>query len=341
VAWSTTIRSAGNRVEAPSRHGTIVAVFSSKGGSGKTFVATSLAVAVAKRWKVDTAVVDLDIDMGDVFAYYGLEPKLAVHDLMALGDQTDRERILEAGSPIIDHLWAYGAPPDPAAEVPHGETVGKLLRSMREHFGFVVVDATADYSDQALAAFDLADTICLVAALDVVGIRHLVKALETLQLIGVPRDRIRVVLNRADSKVGLSPDQVQRIMHVAVDAMIPSSRLVPTALNKGRPVYLDEPRSEIATSIDALADLVAGPALGPAESAAEPVRRRRWFGRRSAEPVPAEPVEVIRPTPEVPDDTVVELLAPRKAARPRAKATTTTKRAPTNGQRARSKAAAR
>ena len=88
--------------------------------------------------------------------------------------------------------------------------------------------------------------ICLVTPLDVVGVKHLSKALDTLLTIGLPRERFRVVLNRADSKVGLDATDVERVMKITVDAMIPSSRLVPTSLNKGRPVVLDEPNSEVS-----------------------------------------------------------------------------------------------
>jgi septum formation inhibitor-activating ATPase MinD len=61
------------------------------------------------------------------------------------------------------------------------------------------------------------------------------------------------VLNRADSKVGLDSSDVERVMKITVDAMIPSSRLVPTALNKGRPVVLDEPGSDVSTAVRQLA----------------------------------------------------------------------------------------
>jgi pilus assembly protein CpaE len=117
----------------------------------------------------------------------------------------------------------------------------------------VVVDASVDYSDSALVCFDLSELICLITSLDVVGVKHLGKALDTLLQIGLPRDRFRVVLNRADSKVGLDSSDVERVMKVQVDAMIPSSRLVPTSLNKGRPVVLDEPSSEVAVAVRQLA----------------------------------------------------------------------------------------
>ena len=207
----------------------------------------------SRRSPARNAVVDLDVDMGDVFTYFGREPSASITDLMALGEGADGDQIRSVGVEVAPHVWAFGAPPDPAAEAPAGEAIGKFLRSIRSEFDYVVVDASVDYSDSALVCFDLSDMICLVTGLDVVGVKHLSKALDTLLTIGLPRERFRVVLNRADSKVGLDASDVERVMKIQVDAMIPSSRLVPTSLNKGRPVVLDEPQSEVSASIRHLA----------------------------------------------------------------------------------------
>jgi pilus assembly protein CpaE len=196
--------------------------------------------------------------MGDVFTYFGREPSATIQDLMALGEGGDQDAIRASGVKLGDHIWAYGAPPDPAAEAPAGEAVGKFLRALRSNFPYLVVDASVDYSDSALVCFDLSDAICLVTGLDVVGVKHLSKALDTLLSIGLPRERFHVVLNRADSKVGLDASDVERVMKIQVDAMIPSSRLVPTSLNKGRPVVLDEPTSEVSVSIRNLAAKFVG-----------------------------------------------------------------------------------
>ncbi len=256
IVWAANLRQAttGSRPDGQkSSRGRIISVFSSKGGSGKTFVTTNLATAIADMTGEDTAVVDLDVDMGDVFTYFGREPTASITDLMELGEGADHDRIREVGVEVAPHTWAFGAPPDPAAEAPAGEAIGKFLRAIRSAFPYVVVDASVDYSDSALVCFDLSDLICLVTGLDVVGVKHLSKALDTLSTIGLPRERFRVVLNRADSKVGLDASDVERVMKISVDAMVPSSRLVPTSLNKGRPVVLDEPNSEVSASIRHLA----------------------------------------------------------------------------------------
>jgi pilus assembly protein CpaE len=256
IVWAANLRQATTGLRADGHkatRGRIISVFSSKGGSGKTFVTTNLATAIADITGQDTAVVDLDVDMGDVFTYFGREPSATIQDLMELGEGADPERIRDVGVEVAPHTWAFGAPPDPAAEAPAGEAVGKFLRAIRGAFPYVVVDASVDYSDSALVCFDLSDMICLVTGLDVVGVKHLSKALDTLLTIGLPRERFRVVLNRADSKVGLDASDVERVMKISVDAMVPSSRLVPTSLNKGRPVVLDEPNSEVSVSIRQLA----------------------------------------------------------------------------------------
>jgi pilus assembly protein CpaE len=282
VLWAGNLRSMGStRSEGRQKQrGNIVSVFSSKGGAGKTFLTSNLASAIAEITGEDTAVVDLDFDMGDVFTYFGTEPVSAIPDLMGIGEGADHEAIRDVGLRVADHLWAYGAPSDPAAEMPAGESIGKFLRTIRSDFPHVVVDASVDYSDSALVCFDLSDVICLVTSLDVVGVKHLGKALDTLLTIGLPRERFRVVLNRADSKVGLDASDVERVMKIRVDAMIPSSRLVPTSLNKGRPIVIDEPSSEVAVAVRQLGGrILATPEDDEVTASNDARKKKRLFAR--------------------------------------------------------------
>jgi pilus assembly protein CpaE len=285
IVWAESLRGLqGDMLSKPSQRGIVISVFSSKGGTGKTFLTTNLATAISELSGKDTAVVDLDVDMGDVYSYFGSEPNKQVHDLIALGEGADREVVMSNAARFGEHLYGFGAVPDPAMQPPAGEAIGKYLRVLRQNFGYVVVDASADYTDLALACFDLSDAICLVTGLDVVGVKHLSKALETLLTIGLPRERFRIVLNRADSKVGLDAGDVERVMKIEVDTMIPSSRLVPTSLNKGRPVYLEEPNSEVSQSIRQLAMRFTGElsdlnGIDPADQDLEPRRRKGLFRR--------------------------------------------------------------
>jgi pilus assembly protein CpaE len=276
IVWAKNLRQvAQGGQESTHTRGRIISVFSSKGGTGKTFLTTNLATALSELTGKDTAVVDLDIDMGDVFTYFGREPSATIQDLMELGEGGDQVSIRAAGVKLGENLWAYGAPPDPAAEAPAGEAIGKFLRALRSNFPYLVVDASVDYSDSALVCFDLSDAICLVTGLDVVGVKHLSKSLDTLLSIGLPRERFHVVLNRADSKVGLDASDVERVMKIQVDAMIPSSRLVPTSLNKGRPVVLDEPTSEVSVSIRNLAAKFVS-TVGAVDAQLIPIEKKKF-----------------------------------------------------------------
>lgn len=256
LAWSASLRSSqangGNgKVR---RGGQVISVFSSKGGAGKTFLACNLAAAIATMSERQTALLDLNLDLGDVFPYFGRDPAQSLQDLMALDERADRVAVMAAGVPLHHGLWGYGSPPNPGGSTLVGEAMGKVLRTLRSTFAYTIVDASSEYSDHVLASFDFSDWLCLITGLDVIGVRHLSLALQTLLSLGLPRERFRIVLNRANSKVGLSPRDIERIAGIRVNAMIPSSSLVPESLNKGRMVFLDEPRSPVAKSIGAFAE---------------------------------------------------------------------------------------
>jgi pilus assembly protein CpaE len=276
LTWSESIRSRreeGSQAPAPGKAATTISVFSSKGGTGKTFLACNLAAAIAAKSMKDTALLDLDLGVGDVFSYFGKEPTRPLEDLMAVSEEADRDSVLELGSKLHPHLWGFASPADPAARQVSGEAMGKVVRALRGAFDYVVIDGTAAYSDPMLAAFDLSETICVIAGLDVVGLRHLSLALETLLAMGFPRERFNVVLNRADSKVGLTPEEAERVLKIRVDTMIPSSRLVPISLNQGRLLIHEVPKSDVAKAVFTLASKFAARADAP-------IQQRRRFGRR-------------------------------------------------------------
>ncbi|HET9250169.1 MAG TPA: hypothetical protein VFP13_09575, partial [Actinomycetota bacterium] len=197
---------------------------------------------------------DLDHDLGDVFAYFNQEPLRPLQDLSELDENVDPEAVVELGTPLDGDVVGFGSPPDPQAEPIPADAVTKLLRSLSSAFPFVVVDASAEYGDHVLAAFDVSDVVCLITALDVIGVRHLSLGMKTLERLGIPRERLRVILNRSDSKVDLTSTEIEKILGIQMHARIPSSPLVPRSVNHGRLVWFDEPRSEVAQSIGSFAD---------------------------------------------------------------------------------------
>jgi pilus assembly protein CpaE len=276
LAWSENVRLVGGENGNGPARGRVVSVFSTKGGTGKTFLATNLAAALAERTEADVAVLDLDVDLGDVFAYFGKEPKRSLTEVVAevaRGAQPDE--MAELGTRLAEHVIGFGSPPDPGAAAITPAATAELVRTLRSAFAYTVVDATCDYTDQVIQALELSDDVLFVTGLDVISVRHLSLGMRTLEGLGVPRDRMRVVLNRADSKVELTAGDIEDALGLKVDAQIPSSSIVPRSVNRSELLWFSERRSPVAKGIADLADLIG---QGSETSEAIPQRRSRRIG---------------------------------------------------------------
>ena len=277
VEWSSGMRGTANANGSQGPTGVIVSVFSTKGGTGKTFLACNLAAALAERSGSPVGLLDLDHALGDVFAYFGAEPSRTLQELLTLDAGADAEAVAQLGTPLAKGVTGFGSRPDPRAEPIPGAAIARMLSKLKEAFPFSVVDATSEYSDHVLAALDLSDAICLVTGLDAIGVRHMSIATQTLQNLGVGRDRLHFVVNRADSKVNLTIQDIERLLEIRVDGRIPSSPLVPRSINHGKLLWFDQRRSDVAKGIEAFADQLMTK-LAPAVVVPPNGRRRRRRG---------------------------------------------------------------
>jgi pilus assembly protein CpaE len=275
VEWSAGMRGTSNGNGSHGPTGVVVSIFSTKGGTGKTFLSCNLAAALAERSGSRVALVDLDHDLGDVFASFRVEPSRTLQELLTLDEGADVETIAQLGTPLVKGVTGFGSRPDPRAEPIPGAAIARMLSALKEAFPFTVVDATSEYADHVLAALDLSDAVCLITGLDAIGVRHMTIAMQTLQNLGVPRDRLRFVVNRADSKVDLTVQDIERLVGVRIDGRIPSSPLVPRSLNRGRILWAEQRRSDVAKSIEAFADLLRA-TLAPQPVAVAANGHRRW-----------------------------------------------------------------
>jgi pilus assembly protein CpaE len=228
--------------------GRVVTVFSSKGGCGKTFLSTNLAVALA-RSGAEVALVDLDLHFGDVAIMLHLFPTHTIYD----ATQNPGLDALSLKSFLTRHdsgIWTLVAPTEPTiADTIDPKSVGTILKLLRTAFDYVVIDTPPAFSEPVLAAFDESDWLVMLATLDVPSIKNLRLTLQTMELLHFPKSRLRVVVNRADSKVGLRMPDVEKLLSAPVDATIPSSRSVPLSVNKGSPIMVEEPKGPVAESI--------------------------------------------------------------------------------------------
>jgi pilus assembly protein CpaE len=238
----------------PSKRGTLITVFSAKGGVGKTTLATNLAAALADNGKRSVCIVDLDLALGDVSIVMQLFPIHTIADAVGMEGSLDPqalEGLLTQHSPGLSVLVAPVQPD--AKDRIKGDLVSRVLHILKERFDVIVVDTPPAFDDVVLQAFDESDLLLLVANLDVPALKSLKITAETLGLLNHPKDRWRLVLNRADMKVGLTPHEVEKTLDMQITSSIPQSNDVPTSINHGKPIVLESPRHPVSQAIKRLA----------------------------------------------------------------------------------------
>lgn len=255
--------------------GRIITVLSPKGGSGKTTVATNLAVGLAACAPEKVAIVDLDLQFGDVGNALRLLPE---HTMAHAASQRalDALTVKTYLTPHPTGVFALCAPDAPAeGEVISPDDAGRVIQLLGEEFPYVVVDTASGVSAAALSAVEVSTDLILMCAMDVPSVRNLRKLVEALDTLGMTRQRRHFVLNRADSRVGLAAEDVEATVGMRVDLSLPSSRAVPVSLNQGTPVVESDPRSPIARQLSELAGrFVDEPATRTAASSGFRLRRK-------------------------------------------------------------------
>jgi pilus assembly protein CpaE len=254
-------------VEEPSRRGRVVTVFSAKGGSGKTTLATNLAAVLADGGHREVCIVDLDLAFGDVAIAMQLFPVRTIADAVPLAGAIDSSAVAAMLTPHSGGLSAIVAPTEPSAsESIKAPLISHLLDVLRNEFDYIVVDTRAAFDDEVLAALDVSDLIALIVTPDVPALKTLKITLETLIELSYSRDKFRLVLNRSDAKVGISHAEVEKTAQMSITGFIPSSRDVPSSINRGVAIVQDDPRHPVSQGIRRFAEAeVVGRAASRAE----------------------------------------------------------------------------
>ncbi len=230
---------------APSgRRGRVITVLAPKGGAGKTAVATNLSVGLAQTRPGAAVLVDLDLQFGDVPTALGLETRHTIADATRSAG-LDLATLKVFLTRHDSGLFVLAAPDSPAA----GEEVAesrarRVIDLLASEFSFVVVDTSAGLTEHTLGALELSTDIVLVCDMAVAGARGMRKVLEALDRLDMTEASRHIVLNRADSDVGLDPADVERIVGRPVDVELPSTRSMPLSMNQGTPLLTAAPRSE-------------------------------------------------------------------------------------------------
>jgi pilus assembly protein CpaE len=257
--------------------GRVVSIFSTKGGSGKSVTATNLACALARMSDRPVALIDGHLQFGDVSVMLKLQPQHTIVDAVSQIDKLDPamlQQLMTIHEPT--GMMVLPAPLEPTfADQITGEQMVRLLEMLKTFVGHVIVDLPAIFNDVVISILEASDEIVLVAGLDIPNIKNVKIGLSTLSLLNIPKDRLRLVLNRADSRVKLDVGEVERTLQIHAVAHVPSDVVVPISVNKGSPVVLSASKSGVARAFEQLAaQLLSGTAAMSEPSTG----RRRFFG---------------------------------------------------------------
>jgi pilus assembly protein CpaE len=271
-------RKAGTSESGSFSRAPLICVLGPKGGTGKTLTSTCLAVALAEAGK-KVALVDLDLQFGDVGLCLGLTPETTMFDLVRTGGSLDEDKLdgfMVQHSSGVKVLLAPSRP-DHAAVV-SVDFLREVYATLRQMVDYVIVDTPPGFTPEVIATIDNASMVCMVGMLDALSLKNTKLGLETLELMGFPSDHVKLVLNRAHSRVGISDEDVVAIMGREPDIFVPSDRDIPRAVNEGKPILIAKPQSEASEAFRQLAALVTE---GEPATASIGGGFRRLFGRRA------------------------------------------------------------
>jgi pilus assembly protein CpaE len=277
-------RAANPQAREDDEPGRVVAVFGPKGGVGRTTLAVNLAVAAATELGQRTCLVDASFQFGDVGVLLNLNPKnKSIADLIP---ELESGEIESLDSFLISHsagIRVLLAPPSPEmAELitPHGAR--RMIETLRMSNDLVVVDCMSSFNDTTLAILDLADTVLTMLSLEITSIKNIRLFLEVAEQLGYGSDKVRLVLNRADSSLGIRVADVEHSIGRRVDHTIVSDgRSVVYALNRGVPFFLSNREAQVSQDILRLASAVVGSRTAEAgEPAKKSAQKKSLFAWR-------------------------------------------------------------
>ncbi len=244
--------------------GQVIVVMSAKGGSGKTVTATNVALLLTRFEDRRVALVDADLQFGDVCLVLQLEPRFtlvnAAHEMHHL-DPTLLDSLL------TEHpsgLKVMAAPLEPAfADDISTASLINVVELLKKSYDYVVVDTASLLDELLLSLLEKADVILQVVDMDLPSVKNAKLALETLRLLKFPTNKVKLVLNRSNARARLDDKEIEGALKMEIAAAIPSDGAVAASMNEGRPVVESAPRSRVAKGFESVAELVAGPIPEP------------------------------------------------------------------------------
>ncbi len=265
------------RKEAKTQIGRVVTIMSPKGGAGKTVAAANVGLQLAM-WSEPNRVVimDADLQFGDVSIVLQLDPVYTIVDAARELDELDEDLMRSLLTSHPSGLQVLAAPLEPSlADEVSTQSVVRSIAMLKRMFDYVVIDTAPFLDEPVLSILERSDDVLLVVDMDLPSVKNAKLALDTLKLIKFPFEKIKLVLNRVNSKARLDIGELERSLELDVQAAISSDKLVPRAVNEGEPVVSLYPRSRVAKDLRAVTRLVVDESVTPDTGEGE--GSRKWF----------------------------------------------------------------
>ena len=230
--------------------------FSTKGGSGNTFMAINFALALRNRTKKEVILFDANYHLGDIALMLGLYPRNTIFDLMTV-NKYDPETLNIFLTTHNSGVKVLPSPIDPSQSETIGSEVSiKVLEELSKVGDYIVIDAPFGFSDIAISFLENIDYLFIVSTKDLPSIKNLKICLQVLDKLKFKSEKLTIILNRADSKVEIDIDEIEKTINRKIDVRIPSDRIVPVSINKGTPAFISFPKSAVSKNIYKLTDIL-------------------------------------------------------------------------------------
>lgn len=254
----------------------IISTFSNKGGIGKTATAVNLALELANLTKEKVALIDLNLQLGDVTTFLDLNPSFDISYVVNNINRVDETFLLSTLEKYKDtSLYVLADPPYlEQAEDITSDQISKLFDVLKEAFSYIVVDTGSSFDGKTITVLDNSDLILLVTIVNLPAIRNCQRCLELFDRLGYSKDKAKIVLNRYMENEEIKTEDVEDVLDRKIYWKIPNNYYtIMSAINKGIPVGVVNPDSNIARNYRDLAAMLSDNIISP-----KPVKKTKRVG---------------------------------------------------------------
>ncbi len=241
--------------------GQVITFFNVKGGAGKSVLSANTGVLLAKKWRKRVVLLDLNLAFGDQAILLSLPNDKNIYELLTQGGPLRPEKIESQLTVHKSGLKVLLPPPLPEyAEKIRLEFIEQIIESLRTNYDYIIIDTHNQMSELELRLLEISDLILLIMTMELTFVKNTKLLLELFQRMKIPREKVKVVLNRAFKTLGLEPSRVENSLRYAISYFIPSEGdIVIPSINKGSPFVLDTPEnSPLKLSVEKLCQCLVG-----------------------------------------------------------------------------------